>query len=418
MTVLNDRLLEGLRRIGDPLLDGATPPPPEQWRGKSWEQRYEIALGYLPNGKDRAPADKDPDFDVERIARGHQLFARYGGEISGALLLAALPQAYAAEKGAAVLASQGTLEQNVDRRMRGTAQFLLRVMMSDGSKDAARSMWGPEGRAYQSCVALRVYHQAIRKHPDAVEASTGAGGSAEVPLNHEDLFGTLLSFTVVVFEVLERFGLHWSKDDQEAYWYCWDLIGEHLGIGAPEVWQRLASNPARAQGFGPSGPPSGSYRPETVEEGRELLERIRGRQWPEVAEGEGREPLDRAWKQLGYGRRLARALLNELISAMPRLERRWPATVMRALAPERVRNVLGLGGGGLPLVGLEGLPRTSHVVGTFTRLQTPNPVGAAVLRGMSNEVVRRTMLRFLSSREDEFERPGLEDWAAELAESV
>jgi hypothetical protein len=39
------------------------------------------------------------------------------------------------------------------------------------------------------------------------------------PTNQEDLLATLLSFTVPVFEVLELFGICWSEEEQDAYFY-------------------------------------------------------------------------------------------------------------------------------------------------------------------------------------------------------
>ena len=38
-----------------------------------------------------------------------------------------------------------------------------------------------------------------------------------MPINQEDLLGTLLTFTVTTFGVLDQFGVEWSHDDREAY---------------------------------------------------------------------------------------------------------------------------------------------------------------------------------------------------------
>ena len=50
------------------------------------------------------------------------------------------------------------------------------------------------------------------------------------PLNQEDLLSTELTFVLTVFEVLEKFGLLWSEEQQLAYLHTWQLIGRCLGI--------------------------------------------------------------------------------------------------------------------------------------------------------------------------------------------
>ena len=54
--------------------------------------------------------------------------------------------------------------------------------------------------------------------------ASGPGEGHDVPLNQEDLLGTL-TFTVTVFEVLEQFGITWTRDEQEAYLRAWDKVG-------------------------------------------------------------------------------------------------------------------------------------------------------------------------------------------------
>ena len=51
------------------------------------------------------------------------------------------------------------------------------------------------------------------------------GPRTGVPLNQEDLLGMLLTFGITVFEVLERYGVNWTADEQDAYLHAWDVIG-------------------------------------------------------------------------------------------------------------------------------------------------------------------------------------------------
>ena len=52
--------------------------------------------------------------DPAKLQEAQRLFAAFGTEISGALLLAALPQSYATEFGAGVLGANAELERNLD----------------------------------------------------------------------------------------------------------------------------------------------------------------------------------------------------------------------------------------------------------------------------------------------------------------
>ena len=152
---------------------------------------------------------------------GAALVRQVRTEISGALLLAALPQSYATTFGAHVLAAAGGLENDLVRRVRGTAQFLLVVTQLAIDDDDARRRRPPSEQSPASgsvmpwhvCTALRLYHQTIRRKLIDDARSKGADAEADFggkPLNQEDLLGILLTFSITVFEVLERFGICWT----------------------------------------------------------------------------------------------------------------------------------------------------------------------------------------------------------------
>jgi len=50
------------------------------------------------------------------------------------------------------------------------------------------------------------------------------------PLNQEDLAGTLLTFTTVVFDAFRRSGVETTSDEREEYFHLWRVIGSLLGI--------------------------------------------------------------------------------------------------------------------------------------------------------------------------------------------
>jgi hypothetical protein len=223
-------------------------------------------------------------------------------------------------------------------------------------------------------------------------------------LNQEDLLATQLLFCITVFEVLEKFGLSWSTDDQMAYLTTWNLIGRLLGVDAP------ASVGVEVD-------------LESVEGARRLLELLRIRQWrevpPFVAEvafpDEPGVPLDDVWSSLRPGRRLTKALLDELASAMGTHFQSWPLATMRELAPDVVRDRLGLGASGLSMSLLHNLPHRKATIGWFTTIRMPNTVKAMTIRYMANTVTRDAVISFLrSTNPPPFVMPGLEDWSASL----
>jgi ER-bound oxygenase mpaB/B'/Rubber oxygenase, catalytic domain len=388
-----------------------------------------------------------PSFPISELSRTRSLFHQYGSEIGGALLLAALPQAYATSWGARVLAATGHLQNDrpgdLTRRIRATAQFVTFVLgptgfvaEGDQSNGAIENAWDPradnKGQAFRSVMGLRLLHQVIRtiltEQPNeeakkAVDAVLGPENFQEPdpddplakkpqPLNQEDLLATELLFCVTVFEVLEKFGLSWSMEDQTAYLTTWNMIGRLLGIVDWDEDDRLKEWP--------------ELNPTSVDGARRMLELLRIRQWmpvpPFVAEkvvpGDPSDPLDEVWNSLRPGRRLTKALLDELASAMGRHTRSWPLATMRELAPDVVRDRLGLGAHGLGMSLLDNLPNRTTTIGRFTKIRLPNVAKAATIRFMANTVTRDAVVSFLrSSDPPPFVLPGLEDWSANLTGS-
>jgi hypothetical protein len=424
ITVLRPEVLDSMRRIGDPMLRlraadknrvGAA--MPEGLVGMATAHPVGtpniddlvVAVGEQ-SVQERQATGINPDGD--RLVIAQRLFAEYANEISGALLLAALPQAYAAGSGAAVLFASGGLGRDLRRRIRGTAQFLMVVTQPAPDARAAEQMWDPSVAdapdattrvppPWRMCAALRLYHHAIRR-----TVRTEVRPEADRPLNQEDLLGTLLTFTVTVFEVLERFGLAWTADEQDAYLHLWDVVGACIGIGSPEVMRNVHD----VTGW---RPPNGwqGLRPSDLDHTRYALEQIRERQWKSRVPGTIRES---DWRGGRPGRLLVRALLDELTLAMPDRLCSWPVAVVRHLAPPPVRDRLSLGAPGVVMGVLETLPRRRATVGRFTAEEIANPVDATVTRMMANEVTRRAMVHFIQG--GRFLIPGLEAWSAGFQE--
>ncbi len=174
--------------------------------------------------------------EQDQIARGQAFFARFGLHQFTALYLASLPSAYAAAKGVHVLWLTARLEHDAERRLNETAQFLMDVTAPKGFE--------PGGAAVERVLHVRLMHAAVRWLIDndprvARPAAADAGplppqptwaASWGRPINQEDLAGTMLTFTTVVFDAFRRGGVEFAETDAEDYFALWRVIGSMLGI--------------------------------------------------------------------------------------------------------------------------------------------------------------------------------------------
>lgn len=421
MSVWTPELLDALRLIGDPLLDkrqgfkgweavpvagvgaGRRPTPGELLQ--IWRTARE---GARPTGADRRNAYwtlKARDMRARDLDVAHSLFGAYGGEIGASLLLASLPNAYAASAGAAVLASTGELESHARRRIGETAQLVIDVLYpsnDDRLREVREALPStmldpfPRGqRGHWRILTTRLTHAVIRqllkgkgwnsKEPGLVP--TRAETLRGVPINQEDLLGTLGTFTVTTMGVMERLGVAWNSEAELAYLRLWDRVGELLGIGTKRVIEQLPLhlqqqvNKSHAEGL----------RPQTVAEAKELQELIRQRVWPLPPHGTAMGPFDNA-----NGKILVRALLDELQAAMPRGLERLPLQVMRYLVNPVAHELLGLGGGGVP----DSLMLWPGVE-SFRRGARPHTGTSVIERSMrfaASEISRRAFIHFIRER--------------------
>jgi hypothetical protein len=428
MTVWTHQLLDLLRQIGDPPLD----PVPGKTRG--W-RAIDVAPADAPEAKD-APKEAQllvtwrkrstgalPDgdgplheywttdaahMDARRLDVAHDLFAIYGGEIGATLLLASLPNAYAAEAGATVLAATHELQSNTRRRIGETAQFVIDVLSPEDEPVASVvlppgakvSALPPGSQGYVRTRTTRLTHAVIRSLLTGdgagrwpAEAEAGVPGrpltKLGVPINQEDLLGTLCTFTVTVFEVMEKLGVPWNDEAEQAYLDLWDRAGELLGIGTKEVTSVVAK--AEPKIVLPDEY-IGCLRPKTPTEARELMALIRQRSWPVPLPGRVLGPFANA-----NGKVLVRSLLDELQAAMPRGMERLPLFVMRYLVDDTAHELLGLGGGGLANALLR-WPTEQD----FTRIPGRHLGRGAVqatMRLAANDISRRAFVHFIRQRE-------------------
>jgi hypothetical protein len=171
-------------------------------------QRYFEVTSVLPDWADAALMD-----------RGRTLLGRYEPQVLSTLLCYSLPLCYGCGAGAQVLGLSQRLTSGVYRRLVETSQFVVDVLDKDG--------FGAGGRGLRSAQKIRLLHATMRYHIAGKDEWDPAWG---VPVNQEDLAGTLMSFSVVIPRGLERLGIDVPEQDRDAFFHIWRVIGHVMGV--------------------------------------------------------------------------------------------------------------------------------------------------------------------------------------------
>ncbi len=176
----------------------------------------------------KAMAERMPGVTDEDIQIGQDLFRMYGPEILMILGCYSLPAAYSAKKGVQVLATTKFLELEPDRRLAETSQIIMDVM-TEGLGE------GKGGR--EAAERTRLIHAAIRRllveDPDFDTETLG------VPINQEDLAATLMTFSYLVLEGLNKMNMRVTDEQAQAYIDTWRQVGCLLGIESGLLPQNL-----------------------------------------------------------------------------------------------------------------------------------------------------------------------------------
>lgn len=220
-----------------------------------------------------------PQMDMAKIRTGEELFGLYGPECLMVLGFYSLPAAYAAAKGVQVLYRTAYLMKRPVRRVLETSQMVIDVMNRDGL--------GPNGKGIRTAQKVRLMHAAIR-HLLTHDPNSPWDPSLGVPINQEDLAGTLMTFSFIVIEGLAQLDIKLTPEEQEAYLHAWLAVGEVMGI-APEMM------------------------PANIDEARELTYTIRKRQIAESPEGKA----------------MTQALIEGMRTLVPELVGGLPASMIR-----------------------------------------------------------------------------------------
>ncbi len=241
----DDDLLDGLRKVGDPVADkvvagffadrqdGAE----DVDQGELFahlvrhvhldpEQQDPVVAKYLAD-----PAPWPAWANPAKVERAADNFGRWGLHVFAALYGAALPMAYACHRGVQVLLLTARLRTDTVRRLNETAQFHLDVLTPGGLE--------PGATGYDHVRHVRLMHAGARWLIDH-DPHVVRGDDPSTPLhwdpawgrpvNQEDLLETLLTFTEVVFDVFDRTRFRYTAAEADDYLHTWCVIGHLLGV--------------------------------------------------------------------------------------------------------------------------------------------------------------------------------------------
>ncbi|TNE91553.1 MAG: DUF2236 domain-containing protein [Deltaproteobacteria bacterium] len=222
--------LRAWRTVGDPSADAVVRKVMENHQ----LQQVSDVFRHMVTNDDPFPPDVDPELakwlednanlpewaDHDLIRDAQAFYERVGWSFALCLFASSLPQAYAAANGARVLLETQGLTQHVKRRIGETAQFLFDVLAPDS--------FGPKGRGLAVARKVRLIHATVRQH--SLMRRAWATPSWGVPINQEDLAGTVMTFSLVVLDAMKRLHIHVSPHEEKAWMHTWACVGHVMGV--------------------------------------------------------------------------------------------------------------------------------------------------------------------------------------------
>jgi hypothetical protein len=184
--------------------------------------------------------------EPDAILRAQFFFVQQRQAVYEVLCFAALPESYCNVAVADVLARRSSLASDPGRRVSRTAQFVHEILTPGGLDD------GSPGRT--AIQRVRLLHAALRAQVGSQLEQASPQG---LPLNQEDLAGTLLTFSWLMVIRLARYGVSVSPSEARDLAHTWNVVGSLLGI-AEELLPDNADDAAallaaiRRRRYGPS----------------------------------------------------------------------------------------------------------------------------------------------------------------------
>ncbi|KAF5389394.1 hypothetical protein D9757_004282 [Collybiopsis confluens] len=132
-----------------------------------------------------------------------------------------------------------TTKDRTFRRLLETFQFVLQVMrcVLPAPEQEGLAYLSPGGDGWEAIIRVRMLHgvaraRARRNSSDAIDG---------IPINQEDMNGTLASFSTVPIWALRQLGLSPCPEEQEAYLAVWRHAGFYLGVSPASLEEHFSS---------------------------------------------------------------------------------------------------------------------------------------------------------------------------------
>ncbi|KAL2631623.1 hypothetical protein R1flu_016309 [Riccia fluitans] len=235
-TLTNPKELENLRQKSDPLADEcirALHVKPGTDSLKALDEYVSRPLEDQPSAAPRKFMEQvtsTPNWvDPELINQGRNVFWKYVLLIGIILSDYSLPIGFAASRMTDILSCT-----NYFSSVKGAFQRVFET-----TKFVSDIMRGPEaltpltGVGWKSTIRVRLLHTQVRlrilaeaeQRPEVYDVE-----ELGVPINQEDLLGTLCEFSIAIISLLRKMKVYMSPSEVKAYLHFWRFMGYLLGI--------------------------------------------------------------------------------------------------------------------------------------------------------------------------------------------
>ena len=231
----SNELLDRMRQVGDPPADQVVAALADQGQIESVNQlMHNLVYNDMPPPDSLSPVVRDyfdttddlPSWaDPAKIRAGQDFFDRFGPQIAMVLNTYSLPMSYAARKGVQVLYRTAQLYTNAKRRVVETSQMIIDVMQEGGLERG--------GYGVRSAQKVRLMHAGVR-HLLLNHDPLTWDPAWDLPINQEDMAGTMVTFNAMVLDGLMRLGIDVTEEQKESYTHAWNAVGHIMGV-LPEL---------------------------------------------------------------------------------------------------------------------------------------------------------------------------------------
>jgi hypothetical protein len=164
----------------------------------------------------------------ELLVDGQTVFLKYSTSSAMGLMYFSLIGGFSAPKIVKVLDETGYLTKTSPdvtwRRLNETFSMVIACLLEDDALHVGKKGW-------LHVLSVRLLHSRVRRR---IMSSNKGGWDMKtygVPINQEDMLGTLLSFSINVIETIERIGAPFLTNYEiEAYLHLWRYIGYIIGV--------------------------------------------------------------------------------------------------------------------------------------------------------------------------------------------